>query len=164
VRGSSISRAPSPHRAPAPLALAASSMLATLAMLAGLAACSAVSPMPAASGGLLATPAAAVLGPALPAPRTSSDAASRLGELQGLRPVDIVRQFGQPDFRRAEPPAELWQYRTAGCVLDIFLYAEPDGFHVLHAEARGRAGAVASRGGCFEEAAPLPAGQRQSHL
>jgi hypothetical protein len=164
MRGSSISEAPSPHRASTRPALGASSMLATLSMLAGLAACSAAPPMPAASDGLVATSASAVLAPALPASRTSSDAASRLGTLQGLRPVDIVRQFGQPDFRRTEPPAELWQYRTADCVLDIFLYAEPDGFHVLHAEVRGRGGAVASRGGCFEEAAPLPAGQRQSHL
>lgn len=63
-----------------------------------------------------------------------------LDQLDGLRPSELVALFGQPDFRRVEPPAELWQYRSALCVLDLFLYREAGGIHVIHSEMRNRSG------------------------
>lgn len=76
-----------------------------------------------------------------------------LPRLTGLSPTELVALFGEPDFRRTEPPAELWQYRSAECVLDIFLYRGTAGAHVLHSEMRGRglieAGAGTCRGNAF---------------
>lgn len=59
------------------------------------------------------------------------------GDLIGLAAVDIDRMFGQPDFKRHDPPAEIWQYKKSGCVLDIFLYKQAGGSRVTHVEARG---------------------------
>jgi hypothetical protein len=56
----------------------------------------------------------------------------------GLSAADVVGLFGEPDFRRTEPPAELWQYRSADCVLDLFLYRDPSGVRVVHSETRDR--------------------------
>jgi hypothetical protein len=58
--------------------------------------------------------------------------------LTGMAPAELVARLGEPDFRRSEPPAELWQYRTADCVLDIFLYADGDGYRVLGSATRDR--------------------------
>lgn len=60
------------------------------------------------------------------------------------RSDDAVRGlFGAPTLIRHEPPAEIWQYRSATCVLDVFLYFSTeagqtnDGL-VRHAELRPR--------------------------
>lgn len=58
--------------------------------------------------------------------------------LAGLSAQQVVALLGEPDLRRAEPPAELWQYRRAGCVLDLFLYGDAASAHVVHSEARER--------------------------
>jgi hypothetical protein len=58
--------------------------------------------------------------------------------LAGLSAAEVVGLFGEPDFRRVEPPAELWQYRGADCVLDLFLYSDPSGVRVQHSEMRER--------------------------
>jgi hypothetical protein len=58
--------------------------------------------------------------------------------LAGLSAAEVVGLFGEPDFRRVEPPAELWQYRGADCVLDLFLYRDPSGVRVAHSEMRER--------------------------
>ena len=46
--------------------------------------------------------------------------------------------LGEPDLRRPEPPAELWQYRSADCVLDVFLYADDGRYRVVRSETRNR--------------------------
>ncbi|MGP1394623.1 MAG: hypothetical protein ACTS3R_03840 [Inquilinaceae bacterium] len=46
--------------------------------------------------------------------------------------------LGQPELRRREGAGELWQYRTAACVVDLFLYDGADGLTVTHAESRSR--------------------------
>lgn len=51
-------------------------------------------------------------------------------------PARLVAEFGEPRLRRRESPAEVWQYRAQGCVLDIFLYKEAQSFKVVHLEAR----------------------------
>jgi len=61
-----------------------------------------------------------------------------LPTLTGLSAAEAVGWFGEPDFRRTEPPAELWQYRSADCVLDLFLYRDPAGLRVVHSETRER--------------------------
>jgi hypothetical protein len=98
-------------------------------LLAILGACSAAPPPG-------APPAAAAAGPiAMPS-------------LTGLSAEQVVALLGEPDFRRAEPPAELWQYRGADCVLDIFLYDGAGGFHVVRSETRERRLVQAATGEC----------------
>lgn len=41
----------------------------------------------------------------------------------GLAAAAVTALLGPPDYRRRDKPAEIWQYRNDGCVLDIFLYS-----------------------------------------
>lgn len=60
-------------------------------------------------------------------------------DLTGLGADQLQALLGSPDFRRRDPPAELWQFRGPGCVLDTFLYADGAGvLRVKHVEARSR--------------------------
>ncbi len=68
--------------------------------------------------------------------------------LAGLSAKEVVALFGEPDFRRDEPPAELWQYRTADCVLDLFLYSDTAGMHVVRSETRDRSLVQSGAGRC----------------
>jgi hypothetical protein len=96
-----------------------------------LAACAAKAPV---------APASAPDRPAAPvaAMRPAAARAIDLARLDGLTPAELVQRFGEPDFRRAEPPAELWQYRGARCVLELFLYDAAGGIRVLRSEAYDR--------------------------
>lgn len=67
---------------------------------------------------------------------------------EGLLGKDVLAALGDPNFRRRESPAEVWQYYGPGCILDLFLYDDApaasvgvvtDG-KVAHAELRGRPG------------------------
>jgi hypothetical protein len=85
-----------------------------------------------------------------------------LGKLSGMSASDLISLIGKPDFRRVEPPAELWQYRSVDCVLDIFLYGDGPGYRVVHAETRDRDPAGASRGHCADGANALHGRVQQS--
>jgi hypothetical protein len=76
------------------------------------------------------TPAAGML--TLP-PGSQSVAPKRV---MGLDELAIQQLLGAPRLIRREAPAEVWQYRTAACVLDLFLYDEAAGRRVTYAEAR----------------------------
>ena len=121
------------------------------AVLALLAACSAGPPAP---------PAAALPAAAQPVAARPVEARS----LAGLSAKQVVALFGEPDFRRAEPPAELWQYRTADCVLDLFLYSDAGGVHVVRSETRDRSLIQAGAGRCAGAGDPLALRIRQSRL
>lgn len=61
-------------------------------------------------------------------------------KLIGLSSGKVEDLLGTPVFRRRDPPAELWQYTSPRCILDVFLYrtkASPK-YLVTHLEARGR--------------------------
>lgn len=54
---------------------------------------------------------------------------------------DVASALGAPSIRRNEPPAEIWQYKTDKCVLDIYFYAagpstHPDASEVSYFEMR----------------------------
>ena len=55
----------------------------------------------------------------------------------GMSPDDLIRILGEPGFKRRDDPAEIWQYKGAGCFLDVFLYREPGGAKVSHVDVRG---------------------------
>ncbi len=46
--------------------------------------------------------------------------------LVGAAPSAISARLGEPDFRRAEPHAEIWQYTGGDCSLFVYFY-ETDG-------------------------------------
>ena len=41
-------------------------------------------------------------------------------------------------FADVDPPAELWQYRSADCVLDVFLYGDGGSYRVVRSATRDR--------------------------
>jgi hypothetical protein len=81
-----------------------------------------------------------------------------LNDLTGLYQPDILAMLGRPDLKRDEPPAQLWQYRAADCVLNLFFYREHDGYRLVHAEAWQRSVAgSATAAQCRDETAPVKA-------
>jgi hypothetical protein len=58
------------------------------------------------------------------------------GDLTGLEASTVRQLFGTPGLVRKDSPAEVWQYRSPSCVLDIYLYPDGDKLTVAHAEAR----------------------------
>jgi hypothetical protein len=72
-------------------------------------------------------------------------------QLRGLPAPDIARLLGEPDFVREEPPAVIWQYRSADCVLDLFFYRGGDELRVAYAEARDRGLIRVSQSDCYAD-------------
>lgn len=96
---------------------------------------------------------------AAPSGQSAESAASELTKLTGLDRAAILVMLGRPDLKRDEPPAELWQYRAADCVLNFFFYRQASGdYRLLRAESWQRR---PSRGGeparCRDENAALKA-------
>lgn len=71
--------------------------------------------------------------------------------LIGLGREQVRALLGTPGFVRRDPPAELWQYGTDGCFLDLFLYRnESKGeLRVTHVEARGKTVAAVPARDCY---------------
>ncbi len=101
-------------------------------------------------------------GPAIPAfankkPQTLTPGATNaplepvpeLGSLMGLAVPEITALLGNPQFQRMDAPAELWQYRQNGCVLDLFLYPSSAGLALDHLETRHLKTASGDAQECF---------------
>ena len=61
-------------------------------------------------------------------------------QLVGLESAQVTGLLGAADFRRDDGPAEILQYRSPTCVLDLYLYRD-DGsgeYRVKYIEARDR--------------------------
>lgn len=70
--------------------------------------------------------------------------------LKGEASAQVTSLLGQPDFRRADKPAELWQYRSAACSVDLFLYPGDAGaLTVDHLDVRTFGEEALSRQACF---------------
>jgi hypothetical protein len=81
-----------------------------------------------------------------------------LHQLTGLHPAEVIALLGQPDLRRDEPPAQLWQYRAADCVLNLFFYRERGAYRLTRAETWDRSFAGSSAPGrCRDADAPVRA-------
>jgi hypothetical protein len=75
-------------------------------------------------------------------------------ELVGLSADQVANLLGKPSFVRHDRPAEVWQYRTHDCVLDVFLYppvkSGGDKEHtVLYYELRGKNAQKISGESCY---------------
>ncbi|HEY8012328.1 MAG: hypothetical protein ACHQHK_06895 [Dongiales bacterium] len=60
------------------------------------------------------------------------------GNLLGANPTKLEQWLGKPGVVRLDDPAQVWQYRGQGCVVDVYLYPSSDGMAVSHAEARSQ--------------------------
>lgn len=69
----------------------------------------------------------------------------------GLAKTRVDGLLGPPDQLRREPPAEVWQYRTETCILDLFLYEEAGDLRVIHVEARDRNTDLVDAESCLED-------------
>jgi hypothetical protein len=76
--------------------------------------------------------------PSTPPPDAAASGPLRLASLDRLTGAELRARFGPPDFTRRDAPAEIWQYRGAACVLDVFLYPEGGELKVAHAFTRAR--------------------------
>jgi hypothetical protein len=86
-----------------------------------------------------------------PAPVQPASTPPDFEKLQGLTAAELLRLLGEPDFRRQEPPAEVWQYRGADCVLDLFLYKSAEAYRVAYADTRNRGLIRVSQSRCYDD-------------
>ncbi|MGB0750029.1 MAG: hypothetical protein ACPGO3_14910 [Magnetospiraceae bacterium] len=56
--------------------------------------------------------------------------------LIGKSDRDVLADYGPPPFKRTDGPAEIWQYRSDRCTLDLFFYTEGGRKRVSHQELR----------------------------
>ena len=74
---------------------------------------------------------------------------SEFTTLGGISSAAVKRLLGEPDLRRQEPPAEIWQYRSADCVLEVFLYRDQGQYRVAYAETHDRGLVRVSQSSCY---------------
>ena len=75
---------------------------------------------------------------ALPPAKTLPPIDDRPERFLGLGTAALAQELGEPQLLRREAPAEIWQYRGEGCILDLFLYPEAGSLKVTHIEARDK--------------------------
>ena len=83
--------------------------------------------------------------------------------LIGLDGAALVARFGPPELRRRERGAEYWRYRHHGCLIDVYLFADPPTAEprIIHVAVRRRSGAaVTGPGSCETAAAEFVTGER----
>jgi hypothetical protein len=93
-------------------------------------------------------PPSAPVAVSVPIVPVAAPADMALPRLTGRTRADLSRLLGAPDFVRRDPPAEIWQYRSDECVLDLFLYPEAGEFQVVYAETRDRQTMRRAGSGC----------------
>jgi hypothetical protein len=71
-------------------------------------------------------------------PRAAAPALHAASELVGLESTMVEQRLGSPALRRRDAPAELWQYRSPVCVMDVFLYSDGRSSKVMHVELHPR--------------------------
>ena len=69
--------------------------------------------------------------------------------LVGMDGSEIIRTMGFPVFRRLEPPARIWQYRTMICIVNIFLYETDQRVTAEYVESLGQNNKNADEDECF---------------
>lgn len=58
--------------------------------------------------------------------------------LLGWDEYGIMELLGFPSFKRSEPPAIIWQYRSQVCILNVFLYKKGEELNTKYIAFRGR--------------------------
>lgn len=73
-------------------------------------------------------------------------------QLLGQKADWLNRRLGKPGFTRRDGKAEIWQYKSASCVVNVFLYPGESSkaeYSVLHFNTRDLKGAPVPRGACL---------------
>ena len=103
------------------------------------------------------------LAPTAPAKApTNGELAADLTRFKGLAAKDVTAALGDPNFRRREAPAEIWQYFGASCVLDLFLYEDNGAQRVAHVELRSRTLGQGAQRSCLSQLLDGKRGQQAS--
>jgi hypothetical protein len=77
-------------------------------------------------------------------------------ELLGLDHSALRRVLGRPAQVRHELSAQVWQYVTGDCVIDLYLYDDDGGLKVTYVEARSRAAEPTPTGRCLKSLLERP--------
>lgn len=111
---------------------------------------------------LLAACAGGASGVGINGKRLSSlDPTSRIGSgpltpksLLGVEPSALATRLGPPDFKRAEPDAEVWQYSGGDCALFVYFYKAGTGeLASTYVDARKTLGGPADTAACLSDVA-----------
>ena len=87
------------------------------------------------------------------APAPELDKPARPEDVLGLAADALEKLLGRPDLVRRDAPAQVWQYRSASCVVDLYLYPEKTSYRVAFIEARDRSAASMAADRCFDSLA-----------
>jgi len=69
--------------------------------------------------------------------------------------------LGKPAQVRRELSAQVWQYVTGDCVVDLYLYVQDGGFKVTYVEARSRSAETTPTGRCLKSLLERPTASAQ---
>lgn len=96
-----------------------------------------------------ATPPTVALAPAA-TPAPGEPALPPPEMLIGADRETVADRLGKPEFLMRAQASEIWQYRTKGCVLDVYLYEDKGDMRVVYMEARDLAGSELATGTCMQ--------------
>jgi hypothetical protein len=77
-------------------------------------------------------------------------------ELVGLDHAVVRRALGEPLHVRNEMPAQVWQYATGDCVVDLYLYDQAGTWTVTYVEARSHTAESAPTARCLKSLLERP--------
>jgi hypothetical protein len=82
-------------------------------------------------------------------------------ELVGLDHTALRRVLGKPAQMRNELTAQVWQYVTGDCVVDLYLYNRDGGLKVTYVEARSRTAEPTPTNRCLKSLLERPTASAQ---
>ena len=82
-------------------------------------------------------------------------------ELLGLDHSALRRVLGKPAQVRREVAAQVWQYVTGDCVIDLYLYDQAGGLKVTYVEARSRSAEMTPTDRCLKSLLERPTASAQ---
>ena len=77
-------------------------------------------------------------------------------ELVGLDHAVVRRALGDPMYIRNELPAQVWQYATGDCIVDLYLYKQNGALTVTYVEARSHTAESAPTARCLKSLLERP--------
>ncbi|RED51470.1 hypothetical protein [Aestuariispira insulae] len=93
-----------------------------------------------------ALPSPAPVQPAAPEPVNDNPM-----QFMDMSTRQLSEAVGRPHMVRRDGPAEVWQYRGDGCVLDLFLYDQENELQVKHVDLRSQSLADDSLKACLAD-------------
>lgn len=87
-------------------------------------------------------------------PTAPEPASARSADIIGLGTEAVERLLGRPEMVRRDAPAEVWQYRSETCVVDLYLYPAQASYRVAYIEARDPSAASVAADNCFATLPP----------